>query len=307
MHDLLSLASRLLVLGCFAVAATDLQEARAQADSRPLVVCSTTQIADLTRQLCGDRWRVHCVLAPGQDPHLYQIKSGDAEVVAQADLCLENGWGLEGKNWMRTLAENADKPIVTCARGVRPLQIEEDGRAFHDPHAWFTPANAAVYARNIATALIQADSDGEAAYRARLRLLLGELRVLHHWVLEEVNQIPVQQRVLVTSHDAFGYFCREYGFRAAAPAGWSTRAEVGGGMTPKRRREAVDSIRSFGVKAIFVETSVNESAIRELARDAGVRVGGKLYSDSMGSAGSAGESYQGMLRENVLTIVESLK
>ncbi len=278
-----------------------------QEPPKPLVVCSTTQIADLTRQIAGDRWRIHCVLAPGQDPHLYELKSGDAEIAAQATLCLENGWGLEGKNWMRTLAENAGKPITTCAEGVAPLQVEEDGHAFHDPHAWFTPANAASYARQITAALREADPTGAEFYEARLELLLAELRVLHHWILEQVNKIPAPQRVLVTSHDAFGYFCREYGFRAAAPAGWSTRAEVGGGMTPQRRRESVESIRSFGVKAIFVETSVNESAIREVANDAGVSIGGKLYSDSMGPVGSAGETFQGMMRENVLTIVHALK
>ena len=99
----------------------------------------------------------------------------------------------------------------------------------------------------------------------------------------------------------------EYGFVAKAPAGWSTGAETGGGLTLARRSEAVSSIRQFGVKAIFVETSVNPAVIREIAREAGVKVGGKLYSDSMGKPGSAGETYIGMMRENVLTIVRELR
>ena len=112
---------------------------------------------------------------------------------------------------------------------------------------------------------------------------------------------------MVTSHDAFNYFCREYKFKAAAPAGWSTGEEVGGGVTPQRRQAAIESIRGFGVKAIFVETSVNPKLIREIASATGVLVGGELYSDSMGAAGSAGETYLGMMRENVITIVQALK
>ena len=113
--------------------------------------------------------------------------------------------------------------------------------------------------------------------------------------------------MLVTSHDAFNYFCDAYKFRSAAPASWSTGDEIGAGLTSERRQKTVDSIREMGVPAIFVETSVNPDIIAEIAKEAGVVVGGELYSDSMGPAGSAGESYIGMMRENVLTIVDALK
>jgi len=112
--------------------------------------------------------------------------------------------------------------------------------------------------------------------------------------------------VLVTSHDAFNYFCRSYGFTNRAPVGWST-AELEGGVTPQRRQEVVAKIRSEGIPAVFVETSVNDELLREIAKEAGVRIGGTLYSDSMGVEGSAGEHYIGMMRENVLTIVEALR
>jgi manganese/iron transport system substrate-binding protein len=133
------------------------------------------------------------------------------------------------------------------------------------------------------------------------------LRVLDSWIREQFNVIPIEKRVLVTSHDAFNYFAQEFGFKNAAPVGWSTGAELGAGMTPERRKQVVDSIRRFGVKAVFVETSVNPKLVREIARDAGVRIGGQLYSDSMGEAGTAGETYIGMMRENVLTILHGLK
>ena len=272
-----------------------------------LIVCSTTQVADFARQVVGDRWRVACVLAPGQDPHLYEVKTGDAKLVAQADLCLENGWHLEGNDWMRKLAKDAGKPIVTCVTGIQPYVVEESGSQVHDPHAWFSPRNAAIYVRNILNGVSEIDPSHTLEYQARAELYLAELAALHSWIRRQVNLVPPKQRQLVTSHDAFNYFCNEYKFVASAPAGWSTGSEVGGGVTPERRQLAVNSIREFGVKAIFVETSVNPELIQQIARDAGVSVGGELYSDSMGAPGTAGESYVGMMRENVLKIVNGLK
>jgi manganese/iron transport system substrate-binding protein len=280
--------------------------ATAQED-KPRILCSTTQIADFARQVVGDRCIVECVLAPGADPHLYQPTPGDARRAAEADLCFENGLHLEGANWMRTLAGNAGKPVITCSDGIDPLVLEEGGEKVNDPHSWFTPQNAAVYVNNITRAVIELDPDGEMEYAACAKLFLQQLRVLDAWIREQFNAVPAQRRILVTSHDAFNYFAREYGFRNEAPVGWSTGAEVGGGMTPARRKEVIESIQGFGVPAIFVETSVNPKLIREIAAEAGVSVGGELYSDSMGEAGTAGETYIGMMRENTLRIVTALR
>jgi manganese/iron transport system substrate-binding protein len=294
---------------CAAAVATVLaagSNASAQ-EKKLLAVCSTTQVADFTRQVVGDRWEVRCILGPAEDPHLYQIKPDDVKLVAQADLCLENGWHLEGKDWMRSLARDARKELVTCIDGVEPLELEEDGEPYKDPHAWFSPMNAAVYVRNILAAVERKDPGHAAEYRARASLYLSQLQALHGWIQLQVNAVPANRRILVTSHDAFNYFCRQYGFRAAAPAGWSTGEEIGGGITPERRRQTVESIREYGVKAIFVETSVNPKIVREIASEAGVEIGGQLYSDAMGAAGTAGETYIGMMRENVLKIVQGLK
>ena len=294
----------------FLLAATSfsfLDAASGEETQKKIAVCSTTQVADLTRQVVGDRWEVRCILAPGQDPHLYEIKAGDARTVAAADLCLENGWHLEGKDWMRTLATTAGKPLITCAEAVTPLNLGQDDEVVHDPHTWFSPRNATIYVRSIVQGVAKIDPQHQNEYEARAELYISQLGRLHTWIQRQVSAIPAERRILVTSHDAFNYFCGEYGFKSAAPAGWSTGDEIGGGVTPERRRQAVESIREFGVKAIFVETSVNPKLIRQIASDAGVKVGGELYSDSMGGAGSAGESYIGMMRENVLTIVEALK
>ena len=139
------------------------------------------------------------------------------------------------------------------------------------------------------------------------------MRVLDAWIREQINQIPPRQRILVTTHDAFNYFCREFklnennDFLSIAPVGWSTGAEVGAGITPERRRKVIESIKESGAPAIFVETTINPKQIREIVKETGVKIGGYLYSDSMGPEGSAGETYIGMMRENTLLIVNALK
>ncbi|MBF0313102.1 MAG: zinc ABC transporter substrate-binding protein [Oligoflexia bacterium] len=277
------------------------------------IAASTTQIADFAKKIGGDDIVVFSVLGPGADPHTYQPTPGDMKKVSQSDICFENGLHLEGKDWMRTLCTDAKKPVITTTKGVQPLLIESEGHKISDPHAWFSPVNVAKYVNNITQALIEIRPSLKSNFSARAKLFLEELRVLDQWLKELFAQIPPDKRVLITSHDAFNYFCNTYKFNAkynylsVAPVGWSTGAEVGAGMTPARRQQVISSIKQFGVKAIFVETSVNPKLVRSIAKDAGVKIGGVLYSDSMGEAGSAGESYLGMMTENALTIVNALK
>lgn len=279
---------------------------------KPVLVASTTQIADFTRQIVGDRCLVKCILAPGADPHTYSPTPDDVQMVLGADLCLENGLHLEGKDWMSTLAKGAGKPVVTCTDGVRPLAIKAEGESITDPHAWFSPKNAAIYTNNIVRAVAQIDPLQKEEYEARAKLYLQQLRVLDSWIQEQVGRISPQWRILVTTHDAFNYFCREYKFNekndylSIAPVGWSTGSEVGAGMTPERRKIVVQSIRESGAPAIFVETTISPKVIRGIANDTGVAIGGELYSDSMGAENTAGETYIGMMRENVLLIVAAL-
>lgn len=274
--------------------------------SRRKLVCSTTQIADFSRQIVGDRWSVESILAPGQDPHLYEIKPGDAARVAAADLCVENGWHLEGNDWMRKLATNAARTLVTAVAGIEAIQVEEASDAAPDPHAWFSPKNAAAYVRNILAGIESIDPDHKVEYRRRATLYLEQLRGLHVWIRRELSAIPPSRRILVTSHDAFHYFCHEYGFELVTPVGWSTGDEIGGGATEARRIAVLKKIRAAGIKTIFAETTINSKTVRDLADQAGAVIGGELYSDSMGDVGTLGETYLGMMRENVLAIVAGL-
>lgn len=282
-------------------------------ENKPVIVASTTQIADFARQIGGDQILVKSILAPGADPHTYQVTPNDVQMVLGADLCLENGLHLEGKNWMATLAKDAKKPLITTTDGIQPLSVNQGGESIVDPHSWFSPRNVAVYVNNIVKGFSRLDPANKGKYEARAKLFLQQLRVLDGWVREQLNTIPTQKRILVTTHDAFNYFCREYKFNSnndflsIAPVGWSTGSEVGAGITPERRRKVIDSIKDSGAPAIFVETTINPKQIREIAKETGVKIGGELYSDSMGPEGSAGETYIGMMRENVLLIVSALK
>jgi len=276
-------------------------------EEKGLILCSTTQIADFARNVVGDRFDVKSVLSPGADPHTYQPTPVDARLALEAVLCLQNGLHLEGKNWMAVLAKDAGKPLITCTEGIVPLIIKNEGRKINDPHAWFTPENATIYVKNILSAVIELDPGRESEYRLRAKLYLQQLRSLDIWIREQFNSIAPERRILVTSHDAFNYFAAEYGFKNSAPVGWSTGSEIGAGMTPERRIEVLESIDERNVKAIFVEMAVNPKLIREIAREAGVKIGGELYSDSMGEEGSAAYTYIGMMRENVITIITALR
>ncbi len=277
------------------------------------VVASTTQIADFAREIMGDSAEVISILAPGADPHTYQPTPDDVQIVLQADICIENGIHLEGKSWMATLAKDAEKPLITATKGLQPLSIGDDDQKVNDPHAWFSPKNVALYVNNITRSMSGYFPEQATSYQARAKLYLQQLRVLDAWIREQVSRIPPERRILVTTHDAFNYFCREYKFNAnndylsIAPVGWSTGAEVGAGITPERRKMVVKSIKDSGAPAIFVETTINPKQIREIAQETGAAIGGELYSDSMGPEGSAGETYIGMMRENVLLIVNALK
>ena len=233
---------------------------RAQSPEKKVIFCSTTQVADFARNVVGDRWEVICVLGAAEDPHKYQPGNDDLDNAKRADLCLENGLHLEGNEWMKDLAKNANKPLVTCTRGIELLEMDEedeDGQSVRvsDPHAWFNPRNAWIYTRNIRDAVVKLDSEHKTEYLARADLYRRQLQVLDSWIKSEVNRIPINRRCLVTHHDAFGYFCKRYNFKASSPLGWSTAELAGGNM--KKQQKVIQQIRSLNVKSIFVETSLN--------------------------------------------------
>lgn len=299
--------SRVLILVLAATAFLP-NSAQAADEDKKTILCSTTQIADFARQIVGDRCIVKCVLAPGEDPHTYTPGGNDLKDCAKADLCLRNGWNLEGNSWMKRIADENNKKVVTCIEGVEARMLEEHGenaQKVKDPHAWFKPSNVALhYVNNITEAVCELEPKHAKEFRMRADMYRYQLRGLDRWIKESVNQIRQNRRVLISHHDAFGYFCDAYGFTAESPVGWTTGELTE--LSLNDRQKMVNSIRERGVPTIFVETSTNDELLTGVAKDAGIKIGEPLYSDAMGPKGTAAETYIGMMRENVLRIVNGL-
>ena len=258
-------------------------------------------LADIVERVGGDRVVVSSIVGPDSDAHTYSPTVGDARSVAKADIVFINGLGFEG--WIGDLiaASGNDAPVITVTRDIEPLLI--DGEA--DPHAWNDLTNGVAYAAAIKEGLSALDPDNAAVYAANQHAFAKEINELLARVQPRFAALPQNQRSVVTAHDAFGYFSKAYGFQAISPVGWTT-GELSG-VAIDQKQKIVEQIRELGVKSIFVETTINRELLDDIARETGITVGGELYSDAMGGQGTAGETYIGMMRENVLTIVEHLK
>jgi manganese/zinc/iron transport system substrate-binding protein len=272
-------------------------------------------LADLVKQVGGDRVNVTGLMGPGVDPHLYKPTSADVTRLHSAKVIFYNGLLLEGRmtETFQRLAKRGKKVhAVASAIHVDKLLKPAGFEGHADPHVW---GDAEIWASCIETvvkALSDVDGEGAQEYAARGKKYRDELGALHAWARETVATIPAQSRVLITSHDAFNYFGRAYGFEVVGVQGISTATEAGLADVAK----VVDLIKNRGIKAIFVESSVPRATIERISKDSGATIGGELFSDALGTPGKmhtlAGQTYDegtytGMLKHNVLTAVEALK
>lgn len=223
-------------------------------------------------------------------------------MIARSDLVLLNGLQLEG--WLTELARHAGgtRPMIKVTEGIVPLE-DEERRGEPDPHAWFDVRNMHYYVDNIVRGLMIVDPEGEEIFAERAQQYKEKLDELDEWVREQIAALPEDRRILITSHDAFRYFGEAYGVRVMALQGISTEAQ------PQTRDviELVRAVRTYNIPAVFIETSVNPKMLEQIARDAGTRIGGELFSDSIGHPDYEGGTYLGMVRYNVQTFVEAMK
>ncbi|MCP4847736.1 MAG: zinc ABC transporter solute-binding protein [Verrucomicrobiaceae bacterium] len=278
-------------------------------DTRLFVVTTTTMITDLVKDVAGDKIRIKGLMGPGVDPHLYEPVPDDAIALRQADLVFYNGLLLEGQ--MTGILEAKGKKAISLGASVPEDKLKGDDR-HPDPHIW---GNALLWrgcVPVVVNALSEVDPDNAQSYRKRGADVSKRLEQLHQWAVQRVAEVPERARVLITSHDAFEYFGDAYGLQVIGLQGISTVTEAG----ISQRVKLVDFIRQNSVKAIFVESSVSPAAIESIAEDAGVKIGGELFSDAMGQPGvieHSGEdeydlgTYSGMLKHNVNTTVNALK
>jgi ABC-type Zn uptake system ZnuABC Zn-binding protein ZnuA len=260
------------------------------------VVVTTTQVADLVRQVGGERVSVDGMLRPGGDPHDYEPRPSDVAAVAEAELVFRSGGEVD--EWLGDVIDNAgsDADVVTL--------IDSVDRLDDDPHWWQDPRNAERALETIRARLSELDVDGRAAYRTNAARAVASLRRLDRRIAACVRRVPPAKRKIVTTHDALGYFARRYGIEVvgAVIPSLSTQAQASAGDVER----LVEQIRREGVEAVFPESSVNPDIEKAIASEAGAQIGDSLYADSLGPEGSAGATYAGALAADARALVRGM-
>jgi len=274
------------------------------------VLVTVGMIGDLAQRIGGDRAAVTALMGEGVDPHLYKPTREDIRKMLAADAVFYNGLLLEGKmSDAFVRVARTGKPVYAVTELLPDEELLEppDAPGHVDPHVWMDPRAWSKAAALIAAKLAEHDRAGADAYRVNAAALQAEIARLDAYAEQAIATIPERQRVLVTAHDAFGYFARRYGIEVQGIQGLSTESEAG----VRRVGELVELLVSRGVPAVFAETSVsdrNVRAVMEGARARGHRValGPPLFSDAMGAPGTYEGTYVGMIDHNVTSVARAL-
>ena len=277
-------------------------QSKNNSDKRPVVLTTFTILADMARQVAGDRLQVRSITKPGAEIHGYEPSPKDLEQASGADLIVENGLGLE--LWARRFVRSAgDVPTVTLTEGMQPLLIEGDVYAGKpNPHAWMSPLRAQGYVDRLVDALSELDPEGAQLYRENGNRYKRQLESLDAELRNLLAGIPKKQRVLVSCEGAFSYLAQDYGFDEAYL--WPVNAESQ--ITPKRMARLIERVKRDQVPAVFCETTVSDKAQREVARASGARFGGNFFVDSLSKRNGPAATLLDLQRHNVKLIRQGL-
>ena len=276
------------------------------------IVTTTGMLGDVTKAIVGDKAEVNSLMGPGVDPHLYKATQGDLRLLREADIVIYNGLHLEGKmgEVLEKLGQFPNKQVIAAAEVVDTgnlIVVDENNQIF-DPHLWFDVALWTQTIDPILVSIIEFDPENEKFYTTNANNKKETLLTLDGWVQNEISSIPEQQRILITAHDAFAYFGEAYNIRVQGLQGISTIAEAG----IKDVTSLVNQLVNEQIKAVFIESSVPKKTIEAVVEGANakghtVAIGGTLYSDAMGEAGTPEGTYEGMVKHNINTIVNALQ
>jgi manganese/zinc/iron transport system substrate-binding protein len=281
------------------------------AEKKIKVAATTSMVADLVKSVGGEHVEVHGLMGPGVDPHLYKATASDILKLQQANVIFYNGLLLEGK-MQELFGQMARKKkfVYAVTEDLPQDQLLEPASmgGHYDPHVWFDVPLWSKCASKVAEGLGEFDPARKATFEKRAVELQKKLEDLHQWALKKTAELPKEKRVVITSHDAFNYFGRAYDFQVVGLQGISTVTEAGVADMAKM----VDFIKKMKVPAVFVESSVAHATINRISTDAGVKIGGELFSDAMGTPGQMENgydlgTYEGMIKHNLNTIVSALK
>ncbi len=273
------------------------------------VVATTTMIADLVNTIGGEHVKVQGLMGPGIDPHLYKASAGDVTKMQNANIIFYNGIHLEGK--MGDLLQDLEKTNIKTVAVTKDIDISdliqsEDFEGNYDPHIWFDVSLWMKAVETVKESLIELDNEHKDYYEENASNYIERLKDLNQYVVDKIEEIPEESRILVTAHDAFSYFGRAYKFEVKGLQGISTASEAG----TSNVKELADFIVEKKIPAIFIESSVprkNIEALQEAvkARGFNVEIGGELFSDSLGEPDTDAGTYEGTIKHNIDTIANS--
>lgn len=265
-------------------------------------VASFTVLADVVKQVGGKHVSVSSLVKPDGDPHEFEPSPADAKSLKAADVVFVSGLGLEG--WMDRLisASGYKGTPVTVSDGIKTREMDEDGKTITDPHVWNSPLNVKVWVENIETTLAAADPAGKDEYKANATAYLKKLDELDRYAHTKFDPIPDDRRKILTSHDAFGYFGREYNVKFLSPLGVSTETEASAGDVAK----LIEQIKAEHVKTYFFENSNDPRLVKQVAKATGAEPGGELYVESLSKAKGPAATYEKMFRYNVDQIAAAI-
>nr|MBS0038321.1 zinc ABC transporter substrate-binding protein [Saprospiraceae bacterium] len=270
-------------------------------ENKPLVIATNTILADIAFQLAGDEARVVSLVPLGMDPHNFDPSPADIKLTASADLILTNGLNLE--SWLLSLIKRTGYsiPTDTVTLGIQPI-LTGKYESVVDPHAWLDPLLGIMYVKNTERSLSNLLPHYRETIEFNSRVMQEELLNIHNYTIEKLNDIPPEQRILITSHDAFRYFGQRYGLVVKSVFPSSPDAEI----TVKDMAALSQVIQQSGVKAIFPESTINPRIVNQIASDNQLILGGKLYSDSLSEPGKGAPDYISMLYHNANQIYNGL-
>lgn len=301
--------TRRTIVGLMMSLALPFMAAGARAEAPLKLVATTGMIADAARQVGGEQVEVKALMGPGVDPHAYRQTRSDIVAMTRADLVLWHGLYLEAQ--MEEFFHDLERKrkVVAVAEGLPKdvLRGHDDYADKFDPHVWMTPALWKLVVTEVQKALTDARPEAAEVFAANAAAHMAELDRLIAYGDDVLAQVPENKRVLLSAHDAFGYFGRDYGFEVLGIQGISTQSEAG----LNRIGELVDLLVTRDIKAVFVESSVSDRSVRALIEGAAARghevtIGGELFSDAMGADGTYEGTYLGMLDHNMTTISSAL-
>ena len=299
----------LLRLVTVAVLSSGFTAGSVRAEGRMRVMTSFSILGDMVRQVGGDRVAVTTLVGPNGDAHVYQPTPADARALGESKVLVLNGLGFEG--WITRLEQSSAFKgfTITASEGVKPFEARAErgskagSKMVTDPHAWQSLSNGRLYVQNIRDGLIAADPAGKATYEANAEAFMSAITMLDAEVMKAIEAIPVGQRKIITSHDAFGYFGRAYGMAFIAPEGLSTENAA----SAQGVARIIDQIRAEKVPAVFVENITDKRLLEQIRRETGAKIGGTLFSDVLSQLGGPAPTYLHMFRHNLRTLSAALR